>query len=319
MSRDFIFKRTYQLSEHDKSQILDLFFKVFGKSLSQEHFNRKYLCTPFGYSYHGLMVVNGLIVGVYNVIPYRYSYFGKETIFGLSVDSMVVKEYRSGPFNVSRMATIVYEAMQQDSIGFVFGFPNDIAYEYTKRVLKWKDISELDFYILPRNIGAVIPKLRPVNCLFHIFAAGLVRLPWFWSLAETRYNIQKVSDTSFEAHRYDGRYDIVELGEGGKCVYRICIEEHGIRTLHIIDVCPLRSDFFEEAVRKLYRQNAKLIDVILYVGRLPFVPRQLIRVSESKRPRRIRMCGKLLAPSTVDDRVFQIKNWNVNISNFDVR
>lgn len=319
MSRDFIFKRTYQLSERDRSQILDLFFKVFGKSLSKEHFNRKYLCTPFCYSYHGLMVINGRIVGAYNVIPYRYSYFGKETIFGLSVDSVVMKEYRSGPFNVSRMATIVYEAMQQDGIGFVFGFPNDMAYEYTKRVLKWKDIGELDFYMLPRNIGAVIPKLRLVNCLSRVFAAGLVRLPRSWGSAKTRCNIQKVSDKSFEAHRYDGQYNIFKVREDSKCVYRICTEEHGIRTLHIIDVCPLRSDFFEEAVRKLYRQNAKLIDVILYVGRLPFVPRQLIRVSESKRPRRVRMCGKLLAPSTVDDRVLQIKNWNVNISNFDVR
>ena len=319
MGQDFVFKRTCQLSEDDKSQIVELFFRVFGRRMSHEDFNRKYLRTPLGYSYHGLMIVDGVVTGAYNVIPYRYSYFGEEIVFGLSVDTMVAKEYRGGPFNVGRMAALVYEAAQKDGIPFVFGFPNDEAYEFTRKVLKWRDIGELDFYILPRNIGAVIPKLHFANRLSRAFAAGLVHLPTFRDSVETGYNIEKVCDGDFEAHRYDGQYDVIETRQGGKCVYRICTEEHGIRTLHVVDVYPLKYALFEEAIRELYSRHAKSIDVMLYVGRLAFAPRRLIRVPRSRRPQRVRMCGKLLTSGSVDERVFRIENWNVNISNFDVR
>jgi len=319
LKRDFVFKRTSELSETDKCQIFELYFKVFGKTLTREYFTRKYLYTALGYSYHGLMLVNRVIVGAYNIIPVRYRYFGKETVFGLCVDTMILHNYRGGPFNVSSIAALVHEAARQDGISFLLDFPNEATYEFTKRVLKWKDIGELDFYILPLNIGSVIPRLRFMNCLSRAFAAGFVNLPWFRYTAEPKYNIEKVCDKSFEAHRYDDRYVMTGVGGGGRIAYRIYTEEHGIRTLYIIDVNPLTCAFLEEAVREVYRQHSKSIDVILYVGTLPFAPRLLFRVPEPKRPQRVHMCGRLLAPEAIDHRVFQIKNWNVNISNFDVR
>jgi len=319
MRQDFIFKSTRQLRQSEKSQILELFVRIFGKSFSHALFDRKYLYTPLGYSYHGLMKVDNLIVGTYNIIPYRYRYFGKEALFGLSVDVMIDRDARCGPYSLCKMAAIVYQAMLRDDVRFVFGFPNDMAYEYTKRILHWKDIGELDFYILPLNIGSVMPRLRFMNCLSRAFAAGFINMPRFRQTAEPKYNIEKVCDKHFEAHRYDDRYVMIEVGGGGRIAYRIYTEEHGIRVLYIIDVFPLTSPFFEEAVRELYRRHSKSIDVILYVGTLPFAPRLLLCVPESKRPQRVHMCGRLLAPGVADHRVFQIQNWNVNISNFDVR
>jgi hypothetical protein len=60
-------------------------------------------------------------------------------------------------------------------------------------------------------------------------------------------------------------------------------------------------------------------DVLLYVGRLPFRPGGCLRVPSRWEPRQIRLCGKVLRPEIVDERVFNIVNWNVNLSNFDVR
>lgn len=296
-----------------------LFLDVFGKNLTEEHFDRKYLHTPLGYSYHGLMMVDGSIVGAYNVIPYEYNFFGTRVLFGLSVDVMTRNDARGGPFNLSEMAEIVYEAMRSDGIGFIFGFPNEVAYGYTNRVLKWNDIGELDFYMLPRRISAIIPRLTPLNGLSRFMAAMSLRLPWRCGKTEACYKIEKAQGTGFERHRYNGDYDFVAIGDGGKCVYRLYVEEHGIRVLYIIDVYPLRPEFLMEALRRVYRRNARSADIMLYVGRLPFVPRPLFRVPMSKRPRRVRMCGRVLLPHVVDDRVFQIANWNVNLSNFDVR
>ena len=319
MNRRFVLKKTCQLSTRERNDLRTLFLDLFGKDLSEEHFNRKYLCTPPGYSYHGLMIVDGSIVGGYNVIPYEYNCFGRRVLFGLSVDTMIAKGRRGDPFSLSKMAAIVYEAMRNDGVGFVFGFPNEMAYGYVTRVLKWKDIGELDFYMLPRNVGAFMPRLTPLNGLSRVMAATFLHLPWRCGTTNGHCRIEKVQGSPFERHRYNGEYDTVAIGDGGKCVYRLYVEEDGIRVLYIIDIHPLRPEFFIEAVRKAYRQSARSADIVLYVGKLPFVPRFLFRLPASKRPRRVRMCGKILLPDAVDDRVFDIANWNVNLSNFDVR
>jgi len=319
MGRDFVFRTTERLSQADKDQICRLFFKVYGKSISNEDFDRKYLCTPFGYSYHGLMLMDGRIVGTYNSVPYRYRYFGREAIFALSVDLMVDQEHRGGPFNVRSMADLVWQPMRDDGIDFVFGFPNEMGYTCFKKLLGWKDIGELDFYILAHKISAMVPRLRFMNCLWRLLTAGLVRWPRLPDASVPAYNIQKVSDAGFEAHRYDGQHHRLEVGKGGKCVYRTYTESDGVRALYIIDVDPLEKTFFREAVDELYRRYAASTDLMIYVGRLPFAPRPLLRVPAFVKPRRVYMCGKLLAPGVLDDRIFQIDNWNVNISNFDVR
>lgn len=319
MGRDFVFKTTKQLSQVEKDQICGLFSKVYGKTICREDFDRKYLCTPFGYSYHGLMLVDGRIVGTYNTVPYRYKYFGRETMFGLSVDLMVDQEHRGGPFNVRSMAGLVWQPMRDDGIDFVFGFPNEMAYPCVKKLLGWKDIGELEFYILAHKIGVMAPRLRFMNCLWRFLTAGLVRWPRWSDSAVPTYNIEKVCDAGFEAHRYDGQHHRLEVGEGGRCMYRMYTEDDGIRALYILDVDPLAKTYFRKVVEELYHRYSPSTDLILYVGRLPFTPRPLLRVPAFMRPRRVYMCGKLLAPGVLDDRIFQIENWNVNISNFDVR
>ncbi len=319
MKRDFAFRTTDRLSQADKDQICKLFFKVYGKNISKEDFDRKYLCTPSGYSYHGLMLVDGRILGAFNMVPYRYKYFGRDALFGLSVDLMVDEQHRGGPFNIRSMADPVCQAMQKDGIDFVFGFPNEAAYPCIKKLLGWRDIGELDYYVLPNRIGALAPRLRSMNCLSRLLTAGLVHWPGSSDTAVPAYNIQKVCDAAFEAHRYDGQHQCLEVGNGGKCMYRVYTEDDKTRTLYILDVDPLAEAAFREAVEALYRRYSTSTDVMLYVGRLPFRPRPLLRVPASMRPRRVRMCGKLLTPGVVDDRIFHIENWNVNISNFDVR
>jgi hypothetical protein len=319
MRQNFVFKKTNQLTQSDKNEIIELFISVFEKSFNQERFDQKYLYTPLDYSYHGLMKVDNRIVGAYNIIPYRYKYFSKEVLFGLSVDTMISQDNRIGPYNLCKMADIVYQALLKDDIRFVFGFPNDSAYEFTKRILHWKDIGELDFHILPLNIGAVIPRFSFMNCLSQAFVVGFIYLPFFRHTNDPNNNIEKICDEKFESHRYDDRYTMIRLGDNTKIVYRINTEKDGTRALYIVDVLPLTFSVFKKAVRELYRRHSRSIDVILYVGKPCFSPRPLLRVPKSMRPQRVRMCGKVLATGIVDHRVFQINNWNLNLSNFDVR
>jgi hypothetical protein len=316
--QDFVFKTTNQFSLDERKVFCKLFSQVFQKNMSDQQFDRKYLYTPLGYSHHGLMFVDGNMVGAYNLIPYRYRCFGAERLFGLSVDMMIDKEHRAGPFNVVEIAKLACEGAKQDGIDFLLGFPNENSYQFTKRLLKWRDIGELDFYILPINIGAIKPKLRFLNTMSRAFARIFVHLPRVHRCVTPDFNIEKVYDGCFEEHRYDNRHRILDC-DGKKCVYRLCTEEDGIRVLYIIDVHPLTSETFRKVIRRVYPIAAAHADLILYVGRLPFIPPGLIKVPRFKQPHRIMMCGKLLNNQWMNEYVFAIENWNVNISNFDVR
>ena len=313
-----VFKTSIQLAESEKEQMLNLFEAVFDKKMTKDTFERKFFCTPKGYSYHSLMLHGEVIVGAFSAVPGWYKFFGKEKLFSLSVDTMIDSKYRGGG-HFMKMANLVHQGLINDNIPFIFGFPNEHFYPAQKRLLKYEDIGELDYYALPLNIGTVVRKLKSFNGLsrgFCRFATRLCRIP---KNSEAKYEIEKVIDNQFERHRYDESYSKMCLADGGECIYRIYEEEGGIRTLYIIDVIPLNAGSLTRAVKQICRTAGNAVDIVIYVGKLPSRPAGLWKVPDSKKPRRIRMTGKILIPDAIDGSVFNINNWCVNISDFDVR
>jgi len=317
--REFQFKTTDQLSAQEQEQFLLLFARTFPRVMGSEEFCRKYLCTPHRHSYHGLMHVNGVLVGAYNLIPYVYNCFGARRLFGLSADTMIAEEHRGGPFNLMKMASLACDGARREGVSLVFGFPNENAYSFTCRVLKWSDMGELDFYALPLRIGAIKPALRWANPVSRLVAAALVRLPSVKRAIARRFDIEKVNDESFQRHRYDRAHERLDLGAGAECRYRTCLEAGGVRTTYLIDVTPLAAGHFARAVRAVHARVARTSDLLLYVGRPAFRPPGLFRVPPGRRPRRIRMCGRILDWGALEEDALNVESWNVNLSNFDVR
>ena len=313
-----VFKTTEQLAGSEQKQMRDLFLRVFNKKMTKDVFERKFFCTPRGYSYHSLMLHGEVIVGAFSAVPGRYSFFGEEKIFSLSVDTMIDSKYRGGGHFV-KMANLVHQGLISDGIPFIFGFPNEHFYPAQKRLLKYEDIGELDYYALPLNIGSVVQKLKAFNGLSRgvcRFATRLCRIP---KNSNTKYEIAKVVDKQFEQHRYDESYSRIGLADEAECIYKIYEEQGGIRTLYIIDVVPLTAGSLAGAVKRICRMAFDAVDIIIYVGKLPSRPAGLWKVPDSKKPRKIRMTGKILIPDSIDGSVFRIDNWRVNISDFDVR
>ena len=313
-----VFRKTDQLTESEQEQMRDLFLRVFDKKMTKYTFERKFFYTPRGYSYHSLMLHGEVVVGVFSAVPGRYKFFGKEKIFSLSVDTMIDSKYR-GAGHLVKMANLVHQGLISDGIPFIFGFPNEHFYPAQKRLLKYEDIGELDYYALPLNIGSVVKKLKSLNGLsrgFCRFATRLCRIP---KNSKANYEIAKVIDKQFERHRYDESYSRIGLADGAECIYKIYEEEGGIRTLYIIDVIPLTPASLARAVKQICRIAFNAVDIIIYVGKLPSRPAGLWKVPDLKKPRRIRMTGKILIPDAIDISVFDVGNWCVNISDFDVR
>ena len=272
-----------------------------------------------GGAYHVLCVDGGSIVAVFTALPYRYRYFGKDMVFALSVDTMVDGPQRGSPFRVKKMAQMVHDALVRDGIPFIFGFPNANYWEYERQVVQSRDIGELDYYVVPRNIGALVAAGRGLNGLSRLASQVLVHWPTRGGSTTWEPPIDKIADAAFESHRYCGDYQIVHLDGGAKCIYRTYREDNGARATYLVDVCPLTPRSFSHAVTRVYREAAPATDAFLYVGHLPFRPGRMLRVPAARRPQRIRMTGKILIPDLIDERVFALENWKVNLSNYDVR
>lgn len=318
MGMKYEVKRSVDLSEDEKREICKLFEEVFEKPMTFELFEQKFAKNQSAFAYHGLMIEEEKIVGCYSAIPYKYNYFGKEIIFALSVDTMIAETYRGNPFNLKKIANLVYDSLKADGIPFVFGFPNDNVYLVRKKILKWQDIGQLDFYILPINIGAIKSKLATLNILSRIVVGIVNVFTGSKSLDVKAFNIEKINDTSFQEARYDASYSIERLKDDSYFTYKIYNEE-GVWTAYIIDVYPLSKSNLENSVKKLYAKEKNNIDLIMYVGNLDFSVKNLFKVPKKYRPKNVYMSGKILDDSLVDERVFELKNWNVNLSNYDVR
>jgi hypothetical protein len=313
---NLITKKTNELSKNEITQISDLFEAIFNKQMSNKDFINKFLQNIKSYSYHSLLInENEEIVGCYSAIPYEYNYFGKKVLFGLSVDTMIKEEYRGSPFTLKKLANNVYEEMKKDGISFVFGFPNNNVYLVRKKILKWKDIGELKYYILPIKIGAIKSKLKALNLLSKIYANSINNLVNSdFSTEKATYEIEK---SNLNLFRYDDTYSLIEFSDSYMS-YKI-YNEDGVKTAYLIDVYPLSKNNIEIAVKRIYEKEVGYIDMILYVGNLDFKPKNLIEVPKRYEPKTVHMSGIILDEAKVDERVFNINNWNVNLSNYDVR
>ena len=317
---NFIVKKSNELTVAEKQQICNLFFEVFEKKKTVEDFDKQFLGTFKGYSYHGLMIVDDTrIIGCYSTIPLEYSFYDSILTFALSVDTMILEEYRGNPFNLKKIANLVYEYLLQDGIIFVFGFPNDNVYLVRKKILKWIDIGTLDYYILPIRIGKIIKLLSSFNFLSQAFSQVLsIFLPAHTSLEQKKYEIDKINNQAFRDYRYalfEGEYTKIN-DSIGYFAYRIERYEN-ILTAYLIDVYPMTKDRFDYSVKYMIK-NESMIDAILFVGKIDFTPVGLFKVPKRFDPKTVYMAGKILDTTKIDNRVFNIQNWNVNLSNFDV-
>ncbi len=317
---EFAFRKTEQLSVDEKKEICNLCYNVFNKEVTVEQFRNKFERTCLGYSYHGMMLNDGKIVGCYSAIPYRYKFFGKEYTFALSVDTMIDKNHRGNLYNLKQMANLVYAELEKDQIPFVFGAPNDKIYPIRKKILTWSDIGIMDFFILPINIGKIKKYLTIVNPLSRLFAAIIMKLPTSCVSAQqinkNTFSIEQQKDTELIRFRYAHNYTIVKLSEKAYMVYRLQ-PVNNIRAALIFDVNPLEKAVFESSVKYIYENERSNIDAIVYMGNLNFRPKNLIKVPERFRPKTIRVSGKIIMNELIDDRIFNIREWNVNLSNFD--
>lgn len=316
---EVVFKRTNQLSQQELAQISSLFETVFNKPRSVELLLRQYVNNPLGYSFHSILIDNDQIRGLNSYVPVFYSVNGKKLLFANSIDSMVEKNYRDF-FNFKDIVTTAYKNMQKEGVSFVYGYPNDNSFPVLTKSKLMKEIGKMHTYCLPVHVGGIKSTLKLLNPLSEFFCITWVTVSRLFTNGKAcNFRIEKESESynTTRYHRNDGNYNVVDLGNDITAYYKIQIHD-GIRSAFLIDVSEKSSRAFNRAVWHILKNHRKEFDILLYPGWLPFSNTGMIRIPRKFEPKNFNFAGKILNKEVIPNNIWDISNWDTNLSNYDL-
>lgn len=312
-------KKTSELTSLEVVEIYNLFEKVFNKKRDLSTFFEQYTNTPLGYSYHSMLMIENEIVGFHSCIPFYYEKENEKFTLALGVDTMIDKEHRDFS-NFRKMITVCERKLKDDGFKLRIGFPNDNSFPLMTKGLKHKTIGQLKTYALVRNISGISSKLKYFDLFSRLISKVQIHLSLLSITRTTPSNyIYKKERNSFNQVRYkwfDAKYKIVKKANFD-FVYKIMNYE-GSDTAFLIDVYPLNKSNFDKAVRHIYNNDREKIDLILYVGYLHFIPLSLISIPRKYEPKHFNFTCNVFDKDYFDESLLDIKNWDVNLSNFDL-
>ncbi len=303
----------------------DNFNSVFKKQLKVSDFKRKYKITIDGLSYHALLYNDRFeVIGSCTVIPFAYKKNKKLIKIGLVVDVFILESYRTDPLILRRMYTELKKFLISNNFVSVIAVPNEISYAYWKSVVKWKDVGNLSYWVLPIRLGNILKKVKILNLISLLFVKILILINKILLLVVNR--IEKKSlyelnlDKTFIKHRYSKKYNKIISGDV-TFYYRI-YNENGVQTAYLIDARQGNKLSFKALIRSanyiIQNTNA---DLILYIGSMNLFQTLFLKSPKKFEPKRLPLTCDILEEKNLNkySDMFDIKNWNFGLLNYDVR
>lgn len=315
---NFVFKHTTELSDDELGQISILFERVFKKKRSKEIIRNQCVNNPLGYSYHSMIVDNDEIVAHCGYVPSYYYCNGRKLLFANSIDTMVDKPYRDF-FNLKDMMDNAYRNMKKEGVAFVYGYPNDDSFPVVTKARLFKSIGKMRTYCLPLHIGGVKKNLSILNPLSELFCRLYVAISsLFASRRNSTYLYEKDQD-SYNQTRYlrgDGQYLKASIDDF--TLYYKIKEHEGVLTAFIIDITRKSPKAFVKSVRYIIKHHRKDFDLLLYPGYLKFLITGMIRIPRKFEPKNFNFTGYILDKLVITNDIWNIDNWDTNLSNYDL-
>ncbi len=316
-------KKTTELTSTEKELICKCFDAVFEKhSKFLSEFENQFTNTCLGYSLHTMLKTDeDEVVGLYAVIPFDYIYNGEKQLFAIGVDFMIRKDYRNDFKNVLNICKESMKFSKENSITCIFAFPNDLSYQLNTRILRMKDVGKLFTYILPFKVGDAKPSLKALNIFSKIFSRGLLTLSSLDMRSDNHERrIHRNRDT-FVVTRYKWfnpeEYRLYEDGNMS-CSWK-CADFEGVKAAFLMDVFPLTSVNFNKSVEMMFMKEKDNVGLFLYVGNLPFTPPSMIRIPLKFAPKNFNFVAQILDKNKVNPKdIFNMNNWDVNLSSYDL-
>ncbi len=315
---EVLVKKTVDLSDLEIDEINKIHKITLDFDCSIEAFKNKFNNTALGYSYHGLLKDNGKIVGAHAGVPFYYLKNGERFMAGLGIDSMILPLYRDY-FHFRDIFVACEKAMLTDGCKLRIGFPNDTSYPILKKGFKYKDIGLLDTYCLPLKASALKNSLRFLNPLVAVFSFLWLGMSYLSIGKKEKHYMFERERESFNTTRFKWfNADYKEIKCDKFVSYYKIKKKEGVVTAFILDVYPLTKSNFEKTTRAVYKKESRQIEMIIYVGKLPFVPLSLIKLPRKLEPKQFRFTCHVLEPEYFDHSVLDINSWDINLSSFDL-
>ena len=322
-----IFK-TQQINDEQWVQIVAGFNESFeGHHTTKAALKRIYESTEFGFSYHSLCFDGDKIIGFNTITPYKYYHNNEIITLGLSGTTFVLKKYRKDIFIFHDMFIELKKYCHEEGVIAILGVPNKNSYQYSLKLLKFKEVFSLPYYILPIKISKIILKkevklldaISKVISMMWLIISFIMSLflPFKQKLVTYRLKV----DDEFLDKRLPNIIYNNRKKKNKRYSYRI-FDEDGIKTAYIMD--------FRENGKKSFRTliwivwdifRKENIDVLLFVGTMNIKQTILFKVPSKLHPRKLPFTYNLLDISDKEKYkdMSTANNWDFSLINFDTR
>lgn len=317
--------KTTEWSDRDWETYVIGYNEVFRTDETIADFKNKYFSVYKGYSLHSLLVSDeGDVVGGITIIPCNYSCHQGFFLNGLAVDVFIRESFRIDPLMLRKLYKQLVGTLKEEGVEVVTAVPNATAYPYWKNIVKWKDIGEISYWIIPVKINKIL-NLKFCGWLFEgltwIYLFCILGLSYLVSLGKG-----KAKDYIYEIDKND-RY-IQNKFHGIKYTnfsiqnifysYRI-VNEEGVETAYIIEATQggKRSvKAFLKVIKVILQQN---VDLIIYVGKMGLFQTLFIKVPKRLEPKKLPLMCDVLIPNDKFSDIYDMNNWDFGLLNYDVR
>lgn len=319
----YLGKTSTELSDNDFSELTILFNHVYNRNISVSTLRYKYASPYLGYSFHGLMYSDeGKIVGALTFIPILFQFFENTIVAGSAADLMIHENFRKDLLSFKRL----YESALEKAgslFDFLYAVPNSNAYLYWTKMLKWRDLGKIHYFIQILNISGIRKELRALDPLSRLIAKAanlLVKIDFAAEKAHAA-SIMKINNEDFKKYRFGKDYfgeKYNEISSNSNYAYYSLVTEAGARTAYIVDFFPHSRKWMGQVIKSIYCREKNNIDIILYIGNNFMTPLNMLRVPQKFEPRTLNLIGKIVSDK-IDNRIFNLDCWQFNLSDFDVR
>ncbi|WP_118973742.1 GNAT family N-acetyltransferase [Taibaiella koreensis] len=132
----------------DEAKIFELFEASFGRPISKDFWNWRFLQNPLNQTMIKLMWDNDTLAGHYAVSPVSLDMNGAQILTGLSMTTMTHPQY-SGRGIFSLLAEALYEEQRsRNKLEAVWGFPNNNSHYAFIKNLRWANIEQIPTFSL---------------------------------------------------------------------------------------------------------------------------------------------------------------------------
>lgn len=318
--------KTNEISDELWSSISEGFNESFSLNSTPERMRNAFCVrNREGYGYHAIALSDeGELMG-YNVFSPVFYKNGLKTV--VSGSTFVRPKFRVHEMLFLNMVQELRKAVINDGYQVEIGVPNHNSEKFALKILKFKLVAELNYYILPFNLSKSLnkPQLKFADGIvlqlskLHLLCQSVFSSLFNNSEKEVKYELD-LDDNYWNYRLRNGCYK--EYQNGIFQAHWLPYNENGTKAVYLMD--------FRESNKRTYRSLVKAlkeisrredVDMILFVGFLHLKQLGLFKCPKKFVPKRLPLTYYVLNKSEREkfSDMQDTKNWNFSLINFDAR